>query len=341
MRADRVDHVNAIDTPEDTSADLSSEVLAGPRPGDTPTAPTPTAPAPIAPTPTAPALAGLRAALDAAAGLLAAAAVPSPRHDAEELAAFVFGCPRGRLFDAGDLSAGQRTVFQELVARRASRVPLQHLTGSAAFRYLDIAVGPGVFVPRPETEAVAGWCVEALRERALAGGVAPLVVDLCTGSAAIALSIAHEVPGATVHGVEREAAAYEWACRNAAGSRVVVHHTDAADALAELDGAVDLVVGNPPYLPESQRDDVEPEVRDHDPDAALWGGPDGLAGPRMIEAAARRLLRDGGLVAVEHADHHGIAVGQLFRASGGWSQIAVRQDLAGRDRFVTARRDRA
>jgi release factor glutamine methyltransferase len=280
----------------------------------------------------------LRVAIDEAHRRLAAAGVPAARHDAEALAAFVLGCSRGHLMAAGDLSAGQQIVFSGLVTRRASRVPLQHLTGSAAFRYLEVAVGPGVFVPRPETEVVAGWCVDALRERAATGAPAPLVVDLCTGSAAIALSIAHEVDGATVHAVESELAACEWARRNVAGSRVIVHHADATDALAELEGSVDLVVANPPYLPENQRDDLEPEVRDHDPDAALWGGPDGLVGPRMIEAAARRLLRVGGLVAVEHADHHGAMVAEIFRASGEWSQIAVRQDLSGRDRFVTAQR---
>jgi release factor glutamine methyltransferase len=279
----------------------------------------------------------LSVAIDNAYKQLAAAGVPSPRHDAETLAAFVIGCPRGRVRVAGDLSAGQSAVFEKLVARRASRVPLQHLTGSAAFRYLEVAVGPGVFVPRPETEVVAGWCIDALREPARTH--TPIVVDLCTGSGAIALSIAQEVRSATVHAVERESAAHEWAQRNATGTRVIVHHADAIDALAELEGTVDLVVANPPYLPEIERDQVDPEVRDHDPDAALWGGPDGLDGPRMIEAAARRLLRDGGLVAVEHADHHGSSVADMFRASGGWSHIVVRQDLAGRDRFVTARRD--
>jgi len=281
----------------------------------------------------------LRVAIDDAQKQLADAGVASPRHDAETLAAFVLGCPRSRLLVAGDLSAGQHVVFGELVARRALRVPLQHLTGSAAFRYLEVAVGPGVFVPRPETEVVAGWCVDALREPARTH--APIVVDLCTGSGAIALSIAQEVRGATVHAVERESAAHAWAQRNAMGTRVIVHHADAAEALAELEGTVDLVVANPPYLPDAVRDQVDPEVRDHDPDAALWGGPDGLDGPRMIEAAARRLLRDGGLVAVEHADHHGFSVAEMFRASGDWSHIVVRQDLAGRDRFVTARRERA
>jgi len=226
------------------------------------------------------------------------------------------------------------------VERRAARVPLQHLTGSAPFRYLEVAVGPGVFVPRPETEVVAGWCVDALRQLS-DDGRAPLVVDLCTGSGVIALSIAHEIRGASVHAVEREEAAYSWARRNVAGTGVVVHRGDAAHALHELDGTVDLVVGNPPYLPAAHRDLVDPEVRDHDPAAALWGGADGLDGPRMIEAAGRRLLRHGGLVAVEHADDQGAAVAQMFRASGAWVQIEVRQDLAGRDRFVTAQRQRS
>jgi len=282
----------------------------------------------------------LRDVIDGAHRRLSAAGVPSPRHDAEALAAFVIGCPPARLLVAGDLSAGQHVVFTELVARRESRIPLQHLTGSAAFRYLEVAVGPGVFVPRPETEVVAGWCIDALRMRAIDATDPPLVVDLCTGSGAIALSIAQEVKGTVVHAVEREHAAFTWAQRNVTGSRVVLHQADAAVALPELDGLVDLVVSNPPYLPETQRADLEPEVRDHDPEAALWGGVDGLAGPRMIELAARRLLRHGGLVAVEHADEHGDAVADMFRASGRWSAVVVRQDLAARDRFVTAQRDR-
>lgn len=279
----------------------------------------------------------LRVAIEEAAQKLSDAGVASPHHDAEVLAAYVIGCPRNRLLMAGHFSGGQHTVFTELVARRANRVPLQHLIGSAAFRYLEIAVGPGVFVPRPETEVVAGWCVETLTTE-FADVEMPLVVDLCTGSAAIALSIAHEVQQAQVHAVERELPALEWARRNATGTRVTVHQADAADALPEFDGAVDLVVANPPYLPETERDLLEPEVRDHDPEPALWGGPDGLEGPRMVEATARRLLRAGGVVAVEHADHQGGAVAEMFAAGGAWEHIAVRQDLTGRDRFVTAHR---
>src|SRR5450631_3319834 len=168
----------------------------------------------------------LRLVINDAYQRLTAAGVASPRHDAEALAAFVLGCPRGHLHVVGDMSSGQRTVFSELVTRRAARVPLQHLTGTAPFRYLEVAVGPGVFVPRPETEVVAGWCIDALREAAR--DAAPLVVDLCTGSGVIALAIAQEVRGAVVHAVEREAAAYEWARRNAMGTGVIVHHGDAA-----------------------------------------------------------------------------------------------------------------
>jgi release factor glutamine methyltransferase len=168
-----------------------------------------------------------------------------------------------------------------------------------------------------------------------------VVVDLCTGSGVIALSIAQEVAGVTVHAVERDAAACEWARRNATGTRVIVHHADAAVGLAELDGTVDLVVANPPYLPDGHRDLVEPEVRDHDPAVALWGGPDGTDGPRLVAAAARRLLRPGGLVAVEHADHQGPEVSAMFAAAGAWQEIAVHQDLTGQDRFVTARRTAA
>jgi release factor glutamine methyltransferase len=277
----------------------------------------------------------VRVAVEAAADRFLSAGVPSPRHDAEELAAFVLGCPRSLVFTAGAFSAGQSVVFTQLVARREARVPLQHLTGSVGFRYIDLAVGPGVFVPRPETELVAGWCVDALRAGA---EKSPLVVDLCTGSGAIALSIAHEVKDAVVHGVELETDAVAWATRNATGSRVTIHQADAAapSTLADLDGTVDLVVSNPPYLPDGEI--VEPEVADHDPALALWGGPDGLAGPRLVEQSARRLVRAGGHLAIEHADQHGPAMIELLTASGAWADVVVHPDLTGRDRFTTATR---
>jgi release factor glutamine methyltransferase len=275
----------------------------------------------------------VRAAVEEAADRFAAAGIGSPRFDAEELAAFVLGCPRPLVYTAGSFSAGQGVVFSSLVARREARVPLQHLTGRVGFRYIDLAVGPGVFVPRPETELVAGWCVDALLEQATE---APLVIDLCTGSGAIALSIAHEVKDAVVHGVEREADAVAWAHRNATGSRVTIHHADASSSLSDFDGTVDLVVSNPPSLPEGE--EVEPEVADHDPAAALWGGADGLDGPRLAEESARRLLRAGGLLAIEHADQHGPAMTEMLTASGAWSDVVVHTDLTGRDRFTTAKR---
>ena len=274
----------------------------------------------------------LRGALAAAERQLAAAGVESARFDAAELAAHVLGVERGRLVTAPALTREQVTRYTELVRRRADREPLQHLTGVAGFRHLDLAVGPGVFVPRPETESMVQWCLEALSAQPR-----PLVVDLCSGSGAIALAIADEHPGAVVHAVEREPAAYAWLQRNAGDrERVRLHLADASAALPDLVGRVDLVVSNPPYLPERTAVDLEPEVRDHDPAAALWGGPDGLDGLRMVEPAARRLLRPGGLLAVEHDDSHGESAPDLLRDAGGWARVAGYRDLAQRPRYVTA-----
>src|SRR5690606_16899961 len=184
--------------------------------------------------------------------------------------------------------------LDELVERRAAREPLQHLVGSAGFRGIELLVGPGVFVPRPETEQVAGAAIDAaervVRERGRA-----VVVDLCTGSGAIALAVAAEVPAARVHAVELDTAALGWARRNLEASpdrdRVGVLRGDARTALVELDGTVDVVVANPPYIP-PDAEPVDPEVRDHDPAVALYGlGPDGLEVPRGIVRAAARLLR--------------------------------------------------
>ncbi|MFE3453240.1 peptide chain release factor N(5)-glutamine methyltransferase [Nonomuraea sp. NPDC059194] len=266
---------------------------------------------------------------------LAEAGVPSPRTDAEEIAAFVHGVRRSALHTVKD--ADFDALFWEGVSRRAAREPLQHITGHAYFRYLELAVGPGVFVPRPETEVVAGWAIERLREMDVAE---PLVVDLGTGSGAIALSIAQEVALAQVHAVEVDPDAYGWAKRNIAEhgqGRVHLHPEDLADALPELNGKVDLVISNPPYIPPGAipRD---PEVRDYDPSRALYGsGADGLNEVRAVERTARRLLRPGGLVAVEHADEQGQAVYRLFPEDKGWRDARLRQDLTRRDRFVTAK----
>jgi release factor glutamine methyltransferase len=266
---------------------------------------------------------------------LAEAGVPSPRTDAEEIAAFVHGVRRGQLHPVPDSEFD--ALFWEGVARRESREPLQHITGRAFFRYLSLEVGPGVFVPRPETEVVAGWAIDRLREMDVAS---PVVVDLGTGSGAIALSIAQEVALAQVHAVEVDPVAYGWAKRNIVEhgqGRVSLHPEDLADCLPELDGHVDLVVSNPPYIPPGAvpRD---PEVRDYDPSRALYGsGEDGLDEVRAVERTARRLLRPGGLVAVEHADQQGSAVYLVFSEERGWRDARTHADLANRDRFVTAR----
>jgi release factor glutamine methyltransferase len=270
----------------------------------------------------------------AAAARLAAAGVASPRHDAEELAAHVLGLSRAKLALLDRLPAATAARYAELVEQRAARVPLQHLTGVAGFRRLELAVGPGVFVPRPETEALVEWVLSRLAPGAL-------VVDLCTGSGAVALAVADEAPGVTVHAVERDEHALAWAARNveATGLPVTLHRGDVADPalLAPLAGTVDLVTANPPYIPVGAA--VEREVAEHDPPAALWGGEDGLDVVRAVERAAARLLRPGGLVAVEHADAQGTSVPGVF-ARAGWVDVADHPDLAGRPRFTTARRPR-
>jgi release factor glutamine methyltransferase len=273
-----------------------------------------------------------------AASRLAEAGVESPRTDAELIAAHVHGVARGALHTVPDSAFDPR--YWDDVARRASREPLQHITGRAFFRYLELEVGPGVFVPRQETEVMTGWAIEALGAMDVAE---PVVADLGTGSGAIALAIAQEVPRARVHAVEADPLARQWAERNIAGcaamashtaGRVMLHGEDFATALPDLRGAVDLVVSNPPYIPAGSW--VPPEVGEYDPATALWGGDDGLDSIRVIERAARRLLRDGGLVAVEHGAPQGPAVYWVFAEEHGWRGTRNRTDLAGRDRFVTA-----
>jgi release factor glutamine methyltransferase len=271
----------------------------------------------------------VRAEIKAAAERLTEAGLSSPRVDAEELAAHVAKVDRTQLHTVDSIDV---EVYRRLVERRAERVPLQHITGRAHFRGITVQVGPGVFVPRPETEVVAGWAIEAL-----AGVRSPVVVDLCSGSGVLALSIASEVSGAKVHAVELDQRAVAWLERNARGTRVTVHRADAAVALPELDGKVHAVVSNPPYVGTDEMDLVDAEVRDHDPHQALVAGADGLDVIRVVERRARRLLRRGGLLVIEHSDRQGKAAPQLLEAAGGWSEIEDHKDLTKRDRFVTAR----
>ncbi|RAG82824.1 peptide chain release factor N(5)-glutamine methyltransferase [Streptacidiphilus pinicola] len=271
---------------------------------------------------------------------LADAGVPSPRFDAEELAAYVHDVKRGELHGVKDADFDAR--YWEVISRREAREPLQHITGRAFFRYLELQVGPGVFVPRPETESVVGWAIDALRDMDVAE---PMVVDLCTGSGAIALALAQEVPRSRVHAVELSDDAYAWARRNVDASpdaaRIELIQGDATRAFEdrpELSGQFDLVISNPPYIPLTEWEYVAPEARDHDPEMALFSGEDGLHTIRGIERVAARLLRPGGVVVVEHADTQGGVVPWIFREEAGWTDAADHRDLNNRPRFATARR---
>ena len=282
---------------------------------------------------------------------LARADVPSPRVDAELLLAHVLGVPRGRMFLSDPIDPTDAMRFEALLVKRSARVPVQHLLGEAPFRHLTLEVGRGVFVPRPETEGVAEVAIRALE----ADSQECLAVDLCTGSGAIALAIATEVPHSIVHAVELEESAFDWATRNlaaqqeavsTAGSRVELHRGDATGAhlgpLASLVGRVDVVVSNPPYIPVAAVP-REPEVRDYDPPRALYGGDDGLDVVRGVVEAAAALLRIGGTLVIEHSDQQGEAGGEhgvpfVVRQHGGFVEVVDQPDLAGRDRVTVARR---
>ncbi len=275
---------------------------------------------------------------DQAAARLRAAGVESPEHDAEVLLALVLGVERSRLALVDDVPDPTAEQYDALVARRADREPLQHLTGVAHFRYVDLEVGPGVFVPRPETELLAGWAVDSATDLISSGATdAPVVVDLGTGSGAIARAVAHEVPRARVHAVELDEQAHAWAARNLAATGVDLRQGDLADAFDDLAGAVDVVVSNPPYIPHEAWESVAAEARDHDPALALWATGDGLDTIRVVERRAALLLRPGGVLGVEHADAQGESAPAVLSGTGRWEHVRDHSDLAGRARFVTAR----
>ncbi len=263
---------------------------------------------------------------------LAAAGVASPERDVDELLAHVLGRSLGALVLLEEVPADALARLEELLGRRATREPLQHLTGTAAFRHVELAVGPGVFVPRPETELLAGWALEQL-----AGIESPVVVDLCTGSGAIAAALADEAPHARVHAVELDEQAFGWASRNLAGTGVDLRQGDMGSAFEDLAGTVDVVVCNPPYIPLEAWESVAREARDHDPHLALFSGDDGLDAMRVLEARAAVLLRAGGVLGAEHADEQGESAPAVFTATGRWDQVRDHADLAGRPRFTTAR----
>jgi release factor glutamine methyltransferase len=274
----------------------------------------------------------LRKVIEHAAAVLAEAGVRSPRAEAEELAAHAAGTPRGMLTLLDTVDDEFRGRYAELVADRSRRIPLQYIIGSAAFGPVDLHVGPGVFIPRPETESLLEWA----RHQTLPAR--PLIVDLCTGSGALAVGLARHRPDARVIGVENCPAALDYARRNVAGTHVELRRADVTDAalMPDLDGHVDLIVANPPYLPEGA--DLEPEVAEHDPWQALFGGPDGMAVITPIVGLAARWLRPEGLVGIEHDETRSRETVELFTAAGVFDDITPRNDLVGRPRFVTARR---
>jgi release factor glutamine methyltransferase len=273
----------------------------------------------------------LRRAIDCATAVLAQAGIDSARCDAEVLAAHLAGTDRGRL-PLLDPPHEFFAHYHEVVNARSRRIPLQHLTGTVAFGPVVLRVGPGVFIPRPETEAMLAWATaQRLPSR-------PVIVDLCTGSGALALALARHWPAARVLGIDDSEAALGYARHNAAGTALELMRADATTPglLAELDGLVDLVVVNPPYIPDGTV--LEPEVAQHDPHHALFGGPDGM---RMIAAVADlagRLLGPGGMFAVEHDDTTSAATVELIGSTGLFDDVVARKDFAGRHRFVTSRR---
>ncbi|WP_280492048.1 peptide chain release factor N(5)-glutamine methyltransferase [Nocardia asiatica] len=282
----------------------------------------------------------LRPVINDAIETLRTAGVHSPQADAEHLAAYVLGVERTRLALTPLVAPDELAQFRALVDRRAQRIPLQHLTGTAVMGALDLAVGPGVFVPRPETELLYAWALAQLE--GLPHDHTPIVVDLCTGSGALALAVAHARPDAEVHAVELDPAALVWARRNAddriaAGDTPITLYADDAtdpELLTDLDGRVDIVVSNPPYIPEGAR--LDPEVADHDPSLALFGGPDGLEVIRGMVPNIARWLRPGGATAIEHDDTNGSGVAALLTATGVFTDIVEHPDLAGKPRFVAA-----
>ncbi len=287
--------------------------------------------------------------LRASTDVLTQAGVSSPRHDAEALASYALGAERSAvrtwLALGVSINADQVSQIQVLVERRANREPLQHITGSTGFARIDLLVGPGVFVPRPESELLVERALVEVQSIVTAGQ-APVVVDLCSGSGAIGLAIAHECSTAQLHSVELDDDAFLWLQRNVEalnlGARVQAYHDDATSALPDLTGRVDVVVCNPPYVPldATIRD---PEAARFDPPMALWGGIDGLDVIRGIEANAARLLKPGGLLVIEHADVQGETLPLLLMSSYHdnqrvWTDVMDQRDLTDRPRFTVARR---
>ena len=277
-----------------------------------------------------------------AAERFASVGIESATADAELLAGHVLGLSRGgvqaQILIGAELDEAQAATLTELHGRRLAREPLQHITGTAYFRQLELGVGKGVFIPRPETEFVAQLAIDAIRDFVTAGTAEPVAVDLGTGSGAIALAMATENPSAKIYAVEKSEDAFPFTAANfakyASAGNATLIKGDLADAFADLDGTVSVVASNPPYIPIDAvpRDE---EVRLHDPELALYGGEDGMSVMHLVSATAKRLLVDGGVLVVEHADSQSEQVCQLLLADG-WRHVRAHRDLTDRDRAVTA-----
>lgn len=274
--------------------------------------------------------------LSEASKKLQEAGVVSAAVDAELLASFCLGISKSELAimvaTNQDFPADSLESFHTAIARRVARQPLQHITGRAFFRHLELQVGPGVFTPRPETEQVVGFALEKI-----SGLQAPVIVDLCSGSGAIAISLATEIPGSSVYAVEKSKEAFLYLVQNAATYQLPesqLRNEDLQDSLKELNAQVDLVISNPPYIPNNAIP-VDLEVQLHEPSMSLYGGPDGLDVVREISNRALELLKPGGFLVMEHADTQSAAIGELLLAEG-WLQIEARADLAGKDRMISA-----
>lgn len=278
----------------------------------------------------------ISALLQQSAAQLSQAGVLSPEVDSELLAAHCLGITRSELGVAIALNSEfpeeKIAVFSDGVSRRANREPLQHITGLAAFRHLELSVGKGVFTPRPETEQVVSFAMEKI-----ASFEHPVVVDLCSGSGAIALSFATERPGAKVFAVEKSKEAFEFLKHNSNKYGLglgQLSNVDLQDCLTEMESVADLVISNPPYIP-NEAIPVDLEVQLHEPAISLYGGVDGLDVIRQILSKAKQLLRTGGLLVLEHADTQALSIRELLLAEG-WINVNSRKDLAGKDRMISA-----
>lgn len=271
----------------------------------------------------------------AVADRLSAAGSSAAWAEARTLVCHVLNVEPGNLVLSPPPSSAQLAVIDELVSRRVAGEPIQHLTGRAHFRTVSVEVGPGVFVPRPETEVMTGWALDWL-----AAHPGARVVELCAGSGAISLALATEGTDLEIHACELDPTAYDYAVGNLADSGVDLVCGDMAEAFTELDGRVDLVIANPPYIPLTAWESVTPEVRDHDPHLALFSGEDGLVAMRVVAHSAARLLRPGGVVLAEHAEVQASSAPAIFVADGRFETVRDHVDLTGRPRFVSAVRTR-